>query len=153
MTITLTKSPVWASYPLQYIQVTVCQPDALQCLLLGLWQWSARTEHSTSVPQKSEVCANAVQSFNWKPVEEVVRTSRCRVSAGMALPNASTWSITCCHAECASALLQDGAYEANPTCNWYYQGGKKVPDSQGFCCMCDAQTVFDSTFGDSAQRT
>jgi hypothetical protein len=69
-----------------------------------------------------------LQSFNYKPVEGVVRPGpgRCR----------------------------DGAYDAAPTCGWYYAGGGKIADSQGFCCACDAKQVWDDTFGAaSRQRT
>ena len=69
-----------------------------------------------------------LQSFNYKPVEGVVRPG--------------------------PGMCRDGAYDAAPTCGWFYVGGGKIADSQGFCCSCDAKQVWDDTFGAaSRQRT
>ncbi|KAF8065442.1 HAP2 [Scenedesmus sp. PABB004] len=77
LVVSLTKGPLWGSYPLQYLQ-----------------------------------------SFNFKPYEAI-----------------------------------DGAWEASPTCGWYYASGKAVVDSQGFACQCDAGQIWDETFGTNTQRT
>nr|BAO57178.1 generative cell specific-1 [Gonium pectorale]BAO57179.1 generative cell specific-1 [Gonium pectorale] len=87
--VSLTKSPLWASYPLQYLA-----------------------------------------SFNWKPKEVILRPS--------------------------NAVCKDGEYEDNPTCGWFVQPGPaptRLPDSQGFCCQCDAGQIWDDTFGSSKERT
>lgn len=65
----------------------------------------------------------------------------------------AVYLLTAHHRGCHVRPLQDGAYEASPTCGWQYQGGKRVLDSQGFCCSCDAGNVFDATFGSNTQRT
>jgi hypothetical protein len=49
--------------------------------------------------------------------------------------------------------VQDGAFEENPTCGWYYQMGQRVQDSQGFTCVCEAGMIWDSTFGVNTQKT
>lgn len=49
--------------------------------------------------------------------------------------------------------LQDGDYEQNPTCGWYYVKGAQVADSQGFACECSTSQIIDTTFGGSNQRT
>ncbi|KAG2447311.1 hypothetical protein HYH02_007641 [Chlamydomonas schloesseri] len=84
--VSLTKSPLYASYPLQY-----------------------------------------VASFNWKPVEVVLRPS--------------------------NKVCKDGDWEDQPTCGWFSQGGVRVADSQGFCCECSSSQVWDDTFGSSKERT
>jgi hypothetical protein len=48
---------------------------------------------------------------------------------------------------------QDGEYEADPSCGWYYLGGVKQPDSQGFKCECTASQIWDETFGTNKERT
>lgn len=63
-----------------------------------------------------------------------------------------------CHSRTTSlhhfhVVLQAGDYEANPTCNWYYQEGVKVLDSQGFTCECGFGNIWDQTIGDSVIRT
>jgi hypothetical protein len=50
-------------------------------------------------------------------------------------------------------VLQDGVYEDNPTCGWYYTNGLKVDDSQGFVCECDSGQIWDTTFGANTERT
>ncbi len=53
----------------------------------------------------------------------------------------------------ALAFLQAGDFEDQPTCGWFQSGGARVPDSQGFCCECDAGQIWDDTFGTSKERT
>nr|6DBS_A Chain A, Hapless 2 [Chlamydomonas reinhardtii]6DBS_B Chain B, Hapless 2 [Chlamydomonas reinhardtii]6DBS_C Chain C, Hapless 2 [Chlamydomonas reinhardtii] len=84
--VSLTKSPLWASYPLQYLS-----------------------------------------SFNWKPLEVILRPS--------------------------NKVCKDGDWEDSPTCGWFSQGGVRVADSQGFCCECSSSQVWDDTFGSSKERT
>jgi hypothetical protein len=109
-----------------------------------------------------------LQSFNYKPYEVVVRPSdnNCLVSsmlhgfqatcvhqlrneARVQVITGAEWSI--------SATLyhhvQDGAYEPNPTCGWYWAKGVKVPDSQGFTCECSTSLIWDTTFGGTNLRT
>ena len=53
------------------------------------------------------------QSFNARPYEIVALTTDCK----------------------------DGAYQNDATCGWFNDAsGAHVPDSQGFCCACDAQS-------------
>jgi hypothetical protein len=49
--------------------------------------------------------------------------------------------------------LQDGVYDEQPTCGWYYTNGLKVDDSQGFVCQCDSGQIWDTTFGANTERT
>ncbi len=67
------------------------------------------------------------QSYNAKPYEIVVLTTDCK----------------------------DGAYQNDATCGWFNDaGGAHVPDSQGFCCPCDAQTSWQqSVFGGATDRS
>lgn len=53
----------------------------------------------------------------------------------------------------AHASAQAGDFEDQPTCGWFQSGGVRVPDSQGFCCECDAGQIWDDTFGTSKERT
>ena len=77
ISIALTKSPVWAVYPLTY-----------------------------------------AKSFNAKPYEIVVMTTDCR----------------------------DGALVQDTTCGWFLNAdGSHVPNSQGFCCPCDAQATWQQS--------
>jgi hypothetical protein len=137
--VNVTKTPLWASYPLTYLQ-----------------------------------------SFNWKPTEGIVRpgSGRCKVSACRLLIG-GRWLFVgggfCIHL----ALLQsasipkkeqnsappslpqnnhqnqkkDGDFDEDVTCGWYYLGGVKAPDSQGFACECSSAAIWDDTFGTNKQRT
>ncbi|KAL6753619.1 hypothetical protein V8C86DRAFT_3019426 [Haematococcus lacustris] len=84
--VSLTKTPMVASYPMQYLA-----------------------------------------SFNFKPVEVVVRPSSRQCNAG--------------------------DYESSPTCGWYYVDGQQIPSSQGFTCQCSTSQIFDATLGGSNERT
>ncbi|GFH27554.1 generative cell specific-1 [Haematococcus lacustris] len=66
-------------------------------------------------------------SFNFKPVEVVVRPSSRQCNAG--------------------------DYESSPTCGWYYVDGQQIPSSQGFTCQCSTSQIFDATLGGSNERT
>ncbi|MEW5316239.1 MAG: hypothetical protein WDW38_007620 [Sanguina aurantia] len=69
-----------------------------------------------------------LQSFNYKPVEVIVRPG--------------------------PGKCKDSSTDTAPTCGWYYEGGVQVPDSQGFCCTCSSSQIFDNTFGTgNPQRT
>jgi hypothetical protein len=52
-----------------------------------------------------------------------------------------------------SLTPQDGVYDEQPTCGWYYTNGLKVDDSQGFVCQCDSGQIWDTTFGANTERT
>eukprot|EP00882_Tetradesmus_deserticola_P031406 GHRQ01035511.1.p1 GENE.GHRQ01035511.1~~GHRQ01035511.1.p1 ORF type:complete len:197 (+),score=37.95 GHRQ01035511.1:158-748(+) len=86
LTVSLSKGPLWASYPLTYLQ-----------------------------------------SFNYKPYETIVRPG--------------------------AGKCKDGVFDEMPTCGWYYVGGQKVDDSQGFVCQCDSGQIWDTTFGANKERT
>ena len=38
--------------------------------------------------------------------------------------------------ETSSTKCTDSNLSENPTCGWKYSNGKKIPNSQGFCCSC-----------------
>ncbi len=50
---------------------------------------------------------------------------------------------------------KDGAYQADATCGWFKDAsGGRIPDSQGFCCPCDAQSSWQqSVFGGATDRS
>lgn len=68
-----------------------------------------------------------LQAFNSRPREVILR------------PGAGT--------------CKDGDLEESPTCGWFYQGGQRMPDSQGFVCECDSSQIWDETFGTLRERT
>ena len=95
LVVTVTKSPVWAVYPLTY-----------------------------------------VQSVNAKPYEAVELTT-VRPAPARAPPFSSP-------PPCQDCV--DGAYESNPTCGWFLDAsGNHIPNSQGFCCPCDAASTWQQT--------
>lgn len=67
-----------------------------------------------------------VQTFNSHPFEEVVYTRTC----------------------------SDGGNAEQPTCGWFRnEEGKRVENSQGFCCECSWGETIDETWGESEEVT
>ena len=59
-----------------------------------------------------------VANFNSRPTELVALTTDCK----------------------------DGSYQADASCGWFLDaGGARVPDSQGFCCPCTAQSSWQQS--------
>lgn len=93
---------------------------------------------------KSDLTANYpikyLKPFNYRLKEVIVTTKKCKVI------NLIQIIIKC-------EIKKDGDKESKPTCEWYMEGGKKVPDSQGFCCECTSDQKWDDTFGSSKDTT
>lgn len=49
-----------------------------------------------------------------------------------------------------SSPCVDAADASNPTCGWRYDSNqRRVPNSQGYCCRCDASQILKLSNGDT----
>ncbi|PNH12225.1 Protein HAPLESS 2, partial [Tetrabaena socialis] len=125
--VSLTKSPLWASYPLQYLQSynwkpyeVILRPSNKQC----------KVREPAWAPNPAARAAESLEPHTTAP--------------GKRIGWASSDPFPC----------MDGDLEEKPTCGWFSQADNpRVLDSQGFCCDCDASMIWDDTFGTSKERT
>ncbi|EFJ46133.1 hypothetical protein VOLCADRAFT_105707 [Volvox carteri f. nagariensis] len=93
---------------------------------------------------------NYTGTYNYKPYEvldinplklcEVVAVSMALHISSLAEAGRLTW-----RAGNSCGLRPDAPTDDWPQCGWQKVDGKRVPDSQGFCCWCDRKVIWDQT--------
>lgn len=143
MRVALTKSRMWASYPLQFLQSfnykpyeVVLRPSNKQCKVgvgtgVQLLAWRGSGQGKVTVASHSTSC----QAHTRHPHPH-------------AAPNPAPLNM-----QPDPTHMQAGDFEPSPTCGWYWVRGQQVPDSQGFSCECTSGQVWEDTLGGNNERT